>query len=94
MSTFGNYLNKLTDMSKLLYSFLTVLFLVSCSTSSKLKDNRTLLKEYAFCKCFEYASHDTAFFNHDISTGVYAELIGYQREIFLPIDTLAKQAAS
>lgn len=55
--------------------------------------HRKILKQYAFCKCFEFASNDTAFFNNDISTGVYIEISSYYRDVFARIDSLAKQTA-
>lgn len=83
-------------MKKLIQIFSTLIIIVitSCGTASKLKENRTWLKEYAFCKCFEYASKDTAFFKNDMGASVYVEIASYDRKVFSMIDSLANQAAS
>ncbi|MEI9944243.1 MAG: hypothetical protein WDN26_08440 [Chitinophagaceae bacterium] len=75
-------------------NFAVFIFLLSCSAGKKIKENRRLLKEYAYCRCFEYASKDTAFFNKDISVAVYADISNYPVDVFNIIDTLAKKAAS
>gem|GEM_PF-5995139 len=52
-----------------------VLALFSCSSSKKLKEHRALLKEYAFCSCFEHATNDANYFSEkDINLSVYADI--------------------
>jgi hypothetical protein len=74
--------------------FLLELFISGCGSTSKLSENRTLLKEYAYCKCFEYSSNDTTFFRTDISLMVYKEIAHYDLKAFQIIDSLSKKAAS
>lgn len=72
----------------------TSLFFVSCASISKLKENRALLKEYAFCKCLEYATKDSAFFKKDLSRAIYMEIASYYYDAYDTIDSLSKKAAS
>jgi hypothetical protein len=73
--------------------FIIQLVIVGCGTSKQLKENRTLLKEYAFCKCFQYASGDTAFFRNDVSLSVYREISNYYADGLNAIDSLSRHAA-
>jgi hypothetical protein len=82
-------------MKLLTITFLLVQLITGgCGTTGKLKENRTLLKEYAYCKCLEYASKDTTFFKGDISQVVYKEISHYELKAFETIDSLSQLAAS
>jgi hypothetical protein len=74
-------------------AFIIQLIVTGCGVSKQLKENRTLLKEYAYCKCFQYATGDTAFFRNDVSLSVYREISHYYPEALDTIDSLSKQAA-
>lgn len=76
-----------------IFCFVLCCYFLSACVSSKLKENRTLLKEYAFCKCLEHASKDSSFFQDDISISVYREIASYNDTAFVNIDSLAKEAA-
>lgn len=77
-----------------MFLIITTVIFTSCTSSSKLKESRQLLKEYAYCKCFQYASGDTTYFMKDISMGVYFDLANYNFSAYDKIDSLAKLAAS
>jgi len=65
---------------------------ISCSSSSKLNESRQLLKEYAYCKCFQFASGDTAYFINDVSLGIYSDLASYTSLAYEKIDSLSSVA--
>ena len=64
------------------------MFFISCTSSSKLRESRQLLKEYAYCKCFQFASGDTAYFMDDVSLSIYTDLARYSWSAYEKIDTL------
>jgi hypothetical protein len=51
------------------------------------------LKEYAFCKCLEFASNDSVLFKEDISITVYKEIANYALNVFTSVDSLTMKAA-
>lgn len=67
--------------------------MAGCSPSSHIRDNRKLLKEYAYCKCLQYALADTIIFKEDISLAVYREIALYPWEVFDEIDIFSFEAA-
>lgn len=74
--------------------FFILFLLLGCASNSKFSENRTLLKEYAYCKCFEYATKDTVFFKNDISLSVYKDIAHYYPDAYKKVDSLAKLEAS
>lgn len=74
-------------------AFSISIFLISCSGSSKVTENRNLLKEYAYCKCLNFAIADSSFFKDDLSLSIYREIANYNPEVYDLIDSLAKKAA-
>ena len=67
-----------------------IFMFTNCVSSSKLKQNRQLLKEYAYCRCFQYASADTAYFMNDVSLSVYLDLANYDFSAYDKIDSLSR----
>ena len=76
-----------------LIHFITTLLLIGCASSSKFAANRTLLKEYAYCRCFQYASNDTVFLKNDISLSVYRDIANYNFIAYNKIDSLSRLVA-
>ena len=70
-----------------------VLVFFSCTSSSNLKENRILLKEYAFCKCFEYAELDTFYLKSDVGAAIYRDIANYYPDAFDVVDTFAMKMA-
>ena len=68
------------------------IFFISCTSSSKLSESNQLLKEYAYCKCFQFASGDTAYFINDVSLSVYSDLASYNSTAYEKIDSLTSVA--
>lgn len=81
-------------MKRMSFVFIVVAALVACSSSSKLKGNRQYLKEYAFCKCFQFASGDTSYFINDASLSMYADLANYNNTVYEKIDSLVSRNVS
>ena len=91
MFIFGDYLNKLFFM-KTVCVITVAIFFISCTSSSKLSDRRQLLKEYGYCKCFQFASGDTAYFINDVSLSIYSDLASYNGTAYEKIDSLSSAA--
>lgn len=68
--------------------------LTGCTSSSKLKENRVLLMEYAFCKCLQFASQDSLFFKNDVSIGVYRDIAQYYSDAFDVVDSFSKRTSN
>jgi hypothetical protein len=68
------------------------LFLIGCETTWQSK-NRSLLKEYAFCKCLQFASNDSLKISEDLSISIYRDISHYDFSIYDKIDSLAKAKA-
>ena len=81
-------------MKRMSFVFIVVTTFVACSSSSKLKGNRQYLKEYAFCKCFQFASDDTSYFINDASLSMYADLANYNNTAYEKIDSLVSRNVS
>ncbi len=77
-----------------LTTFIIVIIFTSCTSSSKLKESRQLLKEYAYCKCFQYATGDTAFFINDVSLSVYFDIANYDFNAYIKVDSLSKSVVA
>lgn len=73
---------------------LITLFTFGCNPSKHIIESRQLLKEYAFCKCIQFASHDSVLFKKDISNGVYREIAYYNFDTYNMIDSFSKITAS
>lgn len=71
--------------------FVQIFFCFSCNPTKDIS-KKTLLKEYALCKCLNYAYNDSSSKN-DISAGVYREIAGYGFETYDMIDSLAQKVA-
>lgn len=71
---------------------ISVCFFLGC-VNSRYQNNRNLLKEYAFCKCFEYATKDSQFSKNDLSESIYKEIANYNPAVYQIIDSLATRAA-
>ncbi len=69
-------------------------FVFACKPSKYVVESRELLKEYAFCKCVQYASNDSTLFRKDVSTGVYRDISHYDFDTYHNIDSISKIAAS
>lgn len=67
-------------------------FFLTCCSSSKKLQNRDWLKEYAFCKCLEYATKDS-FLSNDLSVSVYKEIANYDPSVYQIIDSLSRKKA-
>jgi len=81
--------------TKIVTSFLVVfpiVTLISCRTS-KADTTRTLIKEYALCKCIQFAVPNDSSLKQDISPAVYREMILYNYPELNIIDSLARKAA-
>lgn len=77
-----------------LIHFFSSLLLIGCTSNSKLAENRGFLKEYAYCRCFQYASNDSAFLKNDISLSVYRDIANYNFIAYNKIDSLSRIVAS
>lgn len=64
---------------------------MACGTS-KYAENRSFLKEYAFCQCVQYATGDS-FHTEDISKGIYRDIAKYDPEVYDELDSFSKQKA-
>ena len=71
--------------------FISATIVLGC-TSTRVTENRQLLKEYAYCKCYQFATGDTTFFTKDVSVSVYFDLANYNFEAYSKIDSLTKEA--
>lgn len=71
-----------------------IIIVPGCSSLQKLKEHRSLLKEYAYCRCYELTSGDSTIFKRDVSLGVYIDLAGYDWTVFSIIDSLTQQVTS
>lgn len=71
-------------------TFIIAIIFTCCSSSSKLKESRQLLKEYAYCNCFQYATGDTSVFINDVSLSVYFDIANYNFNAYNKIDSLSK----
>lgn len=67
--------------------------IVGCKTPAAIKESRERLKEYAFCRCLQYASPDTALIQQEISASVYADISAYSLNVYSVIDSISKEAA-
>jgi len=74
---------------KFLFFLFSVVLLEGC-TSSRVTENRTLLKEYAYCKCFQNASGDTSYFVQDVSLSIYFDIANYNFSAYDKIDSLSR----
>lgn len=71
-----------------------IFMFTNCVSSSKLKQNRQLLKEYAYCRCFQYASGDTAYFINDVSLSVYFDIANYDFNAYDKMDSLSRMTVA
>jgi len=74
------------------FSFIVLVFF-SCTSSSNRNENRILLKEYAFCKCFEYAASDTFYLKNDVGAAIYRDFADYYPDAFDVVDTFTMKMA-
>ncbi|NCI50890.1 hypothetical protein GWC95_13205 [Sediminibacterium roseum] len=76
---------------KLFFFLASLLLSIACKTIRN-AESRTLLKEYALCKCVEYASAD-GLFSNDISRTVYRDVSRYDLDVYDEIDVFSKTYA-
>lgn len=82
-------------MIKSILFFTIISFLIyGCNANKKLKETRSVLKQYAYCRCVEFASGDSSFFRSDVSVGIYADISQHSRSSLQNVDDLAKYFAS
>ena len=77
-------------------AILTIIFAICIPTrQNPTSEHKRLLKQYAFCRCFDYANGDTNYFvNKDISISVLREIAsGPPDELFDKMDSFGRQAA-
>lgn len=81
------------EMRSLIFTLFIISIVSSCYAQPE-KTQRTLLKQFVFCKCFEYANDDSLYFRRsDISAGVLRELAYYDEHVFVSADSVASLAA-
>lgn len=73
--------------------FISHLFLLGC-TSSRVTENRALIKEYAYCKCLQFALKDSVLFKKDLSISIYREIAHYYEDAYDIVDSFSKKAAA
>jgi hypothetical protein len=94
MFIFGDYLNKFLSMKIVCIIIAVSMLFISCTSSSNLSKSRQLLKEYAYCKCFQFASGDTAYFINDVSLSIYSDMANYNFNAYNKIDSLSRVAVA
>jgi hypothetical protein len=79
-------------MKNFFYFLILTIFLSACKTENYTQ-SRSLLKEYAFCKCLQFTSDDSTFLKSDISISVYRDIAHYNFDSYDKIDSLSKITA-
>lgn len=69
-----------------------IVILISCR-SSKTDATKDLIKEYALCKCIQFAMPNDSSVKNDLSPSVYREMMLYSYSELSFIDSLARKAA-
>jgi len=69
-------------------------FILPGCTSSRVAENRVLIKEYAYCKCLQYALKDSLLLKKDLSIGIYREIAQYYNDAYDIVDSFARKAAN
>jgi hypothetical protein len=80
---------------KVIIVFLTMILTTTNEKARNPNQERELLRQFAFCKCFQYATDDSAYFlKRDVSLSVYRDLsAGYPESVYDQLDAMAKKAA-
>jgi hypothetical protein len=69
---------------------IAVCIVLSGCVSSRIKQSRKLMREYAFCACAQIISNDSTLFRNDLSNAIYFDIAGYNFSSYKKVDSAAK----